>query len=178
MPLPIFNSQGRLYALKLVGTTLLSPVIGNEFVHNWAADQAISLATPFRDLGYTVCYYTQLDFADLKSNPCSKKSAFELVLLYVVISISYRVLQCIRSGYQEGKYFCTPHFGNTIKYLFSLVAAVLSFIMNSGADSLLWLWILITIIATGYSFYWDLKYDWGLLESNSKNWLLRKYISF
>jgi hypothetical protein len=100
MPLPIFNSQGRLYALKLVGTTLLSPVIGNEFVHNWAADQAISLATPFRDLGYTVCYYTQLDFADLKSNPCSKKSAFELVLLYVVISISYRVLQCIRSGYQ------------------------------------------------------------------------------
>ena len=68
--------------------------------------------------------------------------------------------------------------GNTIKYLFSLVAAVLSFILNSGADSLLWLWILITVIATGYSFYWDLKYDWGLLESNSKNWLLRKYISF
>lgn len=72
----------------------------------------------------------------------------------------------------------TPHMANTFKYLASLITAVISYIYNLGYTNLLWLWICTSVISTMYSYMWDLKYDWGLLETNSKNWLLRKYLTF
>lgn len=62
MPLPIFNHRGRIYALKLIGKSLLSPIIGVDFTIVWMTDQWQSLTTPLRDLAYTFCYYSRLDF--------------------------------------------------------------------------------------------------------------------
>lgn len=56
------------------------------------------MTTPLRDLAYSVCYYTRLDFNVLNVNPCKNSSTFEVVLLVVVIAISFRILQCIRLG--------------------------------------------------------------------------------
>jgi hypothetical protein len=141
-------------------------------------DQWISLATPLRDTAYTVCYYSQLDFDNISYNPCKSSSTFEVVLLAVVIASSYRILQCIRLGISQGKYMFTPHMVNTIKYLCSLSAAIVSFIYNQGYSVLLWVWIINSSLATFFSYYWDLKKDWDLLEDNSRNFLLRKYITF
>lgn len=74
MPLPILNHEGRLYALKLNLRCLLSPIIGVDFTIVWMTDQWISMATPLRDLAYTVCYYTRLDFNVISVNPCKNNS--------------------------------------------------------------------------------------------------------
>lgn len=100
IPLPIFNYEGRIYAVKLTLRSLVSPILGVDFVINWMTDQWISMATPLRDLAYTVCYYTRLDFKVISVNPCKSNSSFEVVLLVVVIAISYRIMQCLRMGYQ------------------------------------------------------------------------------
>jgi hypothetical protein len=121
------------------------------------------MATPLRDLAYTVCYFTNLNFDVVSVNPCKANSTFSVVLLVVVIAISYRIMQCIRLGYQEGKYFMTPHMANTLKYIISLGSAVASYIYNLGYSNLLWLWIVASAISTIYSYIWDLKFDWGLL---------------
>lgn len=68
--------------------------------------------------------------------------------------------------------------GNTFKYIASLIASVLAYVYNLGYPKLLGVWIMASAISTIYSYFWDLKYDWGLLEPNAKNWLLRKYLTF
>ncbi len=100
MPVPIFNYQGRLYAMKLIFKCIFSPYLGVEFIIVWMTDQWISLVTPFRDLSYTICYYNQLDFSNPSVNPCKDNSSFTFVMLPVVVAVGYRILQCIRMGYQ------------------------------------------------------------------------------
>jgi EXS family len=137
--------------------------MGVEFSIVWMTDQWISMATPLRDLAYTVCYYTRLDFKTPSVNPCKNNATFEVVSLVVVIALSYRMLQCIRLGISQGNYFCSLNFANTIKYTLSLGAALISYVYNIGYVNLLWLWIVISAISTFYSYYWDLKNDWSLL---------------
>jgi hypothetical protein len=69
IPLPIFNPKGRIYALKLILTSILSPFIGVIFPVIWMTDQVVSLVTPLKDFAYTVCYYTEIDFTT-DVNPC------------------------------------------------------------------------------------------------------------
>ncbi len=76
MPLPIFNHKGRIYALKLIGKSLISPLIGVDFTIIWMTDQWQSLTTPLRDLSYTICYFTRLDFDKPTINPCKDATTF------------------------------------------------------------------------------------------------------
>lgn len=62
VPLPILNYQGRLYALKLIIGSLISPITGVQFSIIWMTDQWISLSLPLRDFAYTICYYKEIDF--------------------------------------------------------------------------------------------------------------------
>ena len=180
MPLPIFNHEGRLYAAKLMIKTIISPIVGVEFGIVWMTDQWLSLITPFRDLRYTICYYTELKFDVPSINPCKNNNSFEIVVLIATIAISYRILQCIRLGISQGKYFTAPHFTNSIKYSLSLASAIMSFQYNldSSSQAFFVMWILVSCISTCVSHYWDLKHDWDLLYFDEKNFLLRKYLTF
>ena len=63
-PLPIFNWRSRLYSFKLAFISIFSPFLGVTFPVIWMTDQVISLVTPLKDFGYTVCYYQHIDFND------------------------------------------------------------------------------------------------------------------
>lgn len=143
-------------------------------------DQWLSLITPFRDLRYTICYYTELNFDLPKINSCRNNASFEIVVLITAIAISYRILQCIRLGYSQGKYFTAPHFTNSIKYSLSLISALLSFYYHLEPlnQPLFVFWIIISAVSTCFSYYWDLVHDWDLMQTNNKNFLLRKYLTF
>jgi hypothetical protein len=65
IPLPIFNYRGRLYMLKLVLKCFLAVFRGVDFPIIWMTDQWISMITPLRDLSYTVCFYTKIDFSKI-----------------------------------------------------------------------------------------------------------------
>lgn len=176
MPLPIFNHSGRLYALKLIGRSLISPLIGVDFTIVWMTDQWQSLTTPLRDLSYTICYFTRLDFDVPSVNPCKSATTFEVALLVIIIAVSYRILQCLRMGWDYG-FFCQGHMFNTIKYCLSLLSSVLSYLYKQY-ESLLGAWIAVSLASTLYAYVWDLRMDWGLLNLDNKNFLLRKYLTF
>lgn len=105
-PLPISYFRSRVYILKLLLRIIVSPFVGVPFVIAWGTDQLLSLITPFEDLAYTICYYFSLDFTDLevKNNNC-RQPAKVVVFVYATIIFMYRILQCIRQGYDKKKYW-------------------------------------------------------------------------
>ena len=71
-PCNIFNPTGRKYAFNLFLRSIASPFIGVDFTIVWMTDQWQSLITPMRDVAYTMCYYTRMDFDHPeKENPCA-----------------------------------------------------------------------------------------------------------
>ena len=93
----------------------------------------------------------------------------------------WRSMQCCRQMYDESIYFGTNNFYNLLKYQSSLCTTMLSFIMGlydgQTKQILMYCWILSSVISTIYSYYWDLKKDWGFL-TNSKNRFLRDDLCF
>lgn len=143
-------------------------------------DQVVSMATPLKDFSYTVCYYTEMNFQS-NENPCNDNNRVSVVLIVAISALSYRIIQCMRQGYDKGEYFCTPYFLNTMKYATSLITAILAFqyrLQQGQANSILPAWLVFAGISTIYSYAWDIKMDWGLLEKNDRHPLLRKYLTF
>ena len=63
-PIPILYWRSRLYAFKLALISMFSPFLGVTFPVIWMTDQVISLVTPLKDFGYTLCYYQNIDFKE------------------------------------------------------------------------------------------------------------------
>ena len=101
IPLPIFNHKGRIYAFKLLLASIISPCKGVTFPIVWMTDQAVSMVVPLKDFSYTVCYYTEMNFQSTE-NPCNETNRISVVLIVVVSALSYRIIQCIRQGYDKG----------------------------------------------------------------------------
>ena len=72
----------------------------------------------------------------------------------------------------------TPFFLNTLKYAATICTAVFSFEYKLGADKIQAAWLLFPVISLFYSFIWDLKMDWDLLQKNTKNKFLREKLVF
>jgi hypothetical protein len=111
-------------------------------------------------------------------NPCNDTNRISVVLIVAVSALSYRILQCLRQGYDKGEYFMTPFFFNTLKYAASLITAILAFQYRLVGSSLLAVWLVFAAISTIYSYFWDIKMDWNLLQKNDRNPCLRKYLTF
>jgi hypothetical protein len=108
-PFPIFYAKTRLFLFKTLIKIILSPIVGVVFMTTWATDQLVSLLTPFQDLIYTVCYFTSLDFADVQvlNNNC-KYPAKLGVFIFGIIVFSYRIMQCMKQGWDKRKYLWEP----------------------------------------------------------------------
>ena len=106
LPLPILNWRGRLFGWKMFLISVISPFIGVTFPVIWLTDQVVSLVTPFQDFAYTICYYTILDLYPANpeeyENPCSASTRVEIVFVVGAVAYSYRIIQCMRQGYDHG----------------------------------------------------------------------------
>ncbi len=89
-------------------------------------DQFISMAIPLKDASYTICYYTQGNFKST-INLCTDSSMAIPILAVGVFAGSYKILQCLRQGYEKKEYFFTPPFYNTLKFSFIILATVLAY---------------------------------------------------
>mgnify|MGYP002776795651 FL=1 len=79
--------------------------------------------------------------------------------------------QCVRRWIDERD---KSHITNGVKYISAFVASGASLTYSFNKTTLwMWVFILASTWATGISLYWDLCIDWGLLNWNSKNYLLR-----
>ena len=170
IPLPIFNYKGRLYAAKVIFWSASAPLLGVTYPVIWATDQLVSLANPFSDLVYSICYYTNLDAikhaeVSLRTNPCVDDTRSLVVLIVGTVAYSYRMMQCMKQGWDAVQYINTPPFYNTIKYTLSLITIIMSFIYKLD-NNLLALWVVFAAVTTVYSYCWDLKMDWGLMTND------------
>lgn len=66
---------------------------------------------------------------------------------------------------------------NLLKYLISLIAVSVAFTYKFYHD-LLPVYITVSLISMLYSYYWDLKHDWGFFEPGSRYPLLRSKLSY
>ena len=55
-------------------------------------------------------------------------------------------------------------FANMCKYLSSFVVVTTAYVASVVNNKYFLLWLPISIFSTLYSYYWDLKFDWGLLD--------------
>lgn len=176
-PFKLFNWKGRLYMWKIIVLCIVAPFRGVTFPLVWTTDQFISLVNPLKDFAYTVCYYTQLDLQNsTSSSRCS--GSIEVVFVAGCVALIMRVLQCFRVGYDNKSYFCAPVFYNTLKYLSSLLTLLFSYLYTASQPNIFAAWVVFAIISTLFSFYWDIKHDWGLLEKSRKNPFLRDNLCY
>jgi len=81
-------------------------------------------------------------------------------------------MQCIKSGFQgqgedEDKKYNKVDFFNGLKYVVAMISTILSYLMKNYGNPVLPAWVIFAAITSAYTYYWDLKYDWLLLDKNS-----------
>ncbi|EFJ06905.1 hypothetical protein SELMODRAFT_134638 [Selaginella moellendorffii] len=174
MPFNILYRATRYFFLNALWHCLLTPfykVIITDFL---LADQLTSQVPALRDLEYVLCYFGGGFFKDRNSNACLKNPTF-ITFGFVMALLPYwcRFSQCLRRWYDEKD---VMQLYNALKYFSAILAVAARLAYGYHKDPLL-LGFTIAISATAaiVSTYWDLVYDWGLLERNSANpWLRDK----
>ena len=175
-PIPyMFNWEGRKYFFRLMFKIFFLSFFVLDFTMGWATDQMVSFVTPIKDLEYTICYYISRfkDKDDIHPSQCYQNT-FVIGFLAAFIPVFYRMVQCSRSLLNKRKFFDYDLL-NFFKYFFTLMVAIFSYLIGKykNEQKFVYLWIGFALISTIYSYSWDLKMDWGLLQNNRKNRFLR-----
>ncbi len=85
-------------------------------------------------------------------------------------------MQCIKCGLQANPHNIIDYF-NGLKYTVALVSTILSYYYNNGSQ-IFPVWLVFAILTSIYTYYWDLKYDWLLLDVTARRKLLRNKITY
>ena len=176
----VFNGEGRYYMFKIMKNMVVSCFFV-DFTLSWATDQIVSFVIPIRDLEYTICYYVNHSFLGEDAEVCLNQEKITIAFIAAFIPLILRIIQCLRSMYQKEHRFCfNVDFFNMIKYLFSLITVFVSLGLNLDPTNnyFFYIWIFFASISTCYSYYWDLKMDWGFLDPNAKYKYLRPQLSY
>lgn len=176
-----FNGDGRRYLFKMVKNVFLYTFVHVDFTIMWATEQLLSFVIPIRDIEFSVCYYTQKIMTGEDGLYCSYTERLSLILIATAFPLILRISQCLKMMYQ--KYHCFKlclELLNAFKYLTTLITVIFSFFFSLDQNSELYfaMWVFFSIISTVYSYFWDIKVDWGFLESSSKHKYLRKQLSY
>ena len=89
------------------------------------------------------------------------------------------MVQCL-CCMRQNRTFIGKDFFNFLKYFASVLVAIVSYLagVNGREVNYVTLWIILGCISTAYSYFWDLKHDWGFLEPGAKKRFLRNTLVF
>jgi len=178
-PAPVFNWEGRKYFFRLMFKIFFLSFFTLDFTMAWATDQMVSFVTPIKDLEYTFCYYISRmkDDDDLHPSQC-RQNTFLIGFMAAFIPVFYRMVQCTRSMLNKRK-FIDPDLLNFFKYFFTLMTSIFSYLVGKyGNEKYVYIWIGFAAISAIYSYTWDLKMDWGLLQPNKRYKYLREKLIY
>lgn len=161
-----FNGKTRFFVKLLIVDMFKSPFFDFKFIIPWATDQFLSFAVSLRDFFFTFCYSVRLgQNGTILDNQCSTNtivSVFEAIMVFIPLYL--RMAQCLNRVYfAKNRYGKWKNFANFMKYLLSTITVIFSLLIKSSGI-FIYFWIVFVVCATIYSYYWDLKYDFGLLE--------------
>lgn len=148
------------------------------FLIIWISEQIASLTQPCTDFFFTCCYFFSKDLGRCKYLMPNFNSGL------VITIFIYRIIQSLKFWRQltlaraDKKYdFWSPPFLGTLRATSALLASTASIFYRlrlfSGA---LGLWLTFVIISTLWSWYVDLRGDWGLLNHQTKTLLRQKLL--
>ncbi|MCO5547340.1 hypothetical protein L7F22_000789 [Adiantum nelumboides] len=128
----------------------------------------------FRNAEYVLCYSIFGHFKEKNIGLCNSDNLHFAIITYVVSMVPYWwrfIQQCVRRWFDERK---SEHIKNGLKYFSAMLAAGISLTYKSSQTTT-WLaiFIVVSTLVAAYQLYWDLYKDWGLLRTDSKNYLLR-----
>lgn len=177
MPIKIMHSSSRMWLAKTLVRILTSGFHPSQFRDFFVTDIIASMTYSFVAIQTVFCisgYYVAGSTTILQS--CSLNQVWGPSLV-TALPAYFRLIQCFKR-YQETQ-LAYPHLTNAWKYVFSLIVVLLSLGARLTNNTLIWnLWIIFSIIATLYSYGWDIFFDWGLGRSDSQHIGLRNVLVY
>ncbi|KAI9169733.1 hypothetical protein LWI28_016846 [Acer negundo] len=176
MPFNFLYRSSRFFFLTCLFHCIAAPLYKVTLPDFFLADQFTSQVQALRSLEFYICYYGWGDVVH-RRNKCSSYGVYN-VFFFVVAVIPYmsRLLQCLRRMFEEKD---VMQGWNGMKYFVTIVAVCMRTALSLDKNNLGWLitsWIF-SVSAAIFGTYWDLVYDWGLLNRKSKNrWLRDKLL--
>ncbi|CAB4264926.1 unnamed protein product [Prunus armeniaca] len=171
-PFNIIYQSSRFRFLRVIRNIILSPLYKVVMLDFFMADQLCSQVPMLRNLEYVACYYITGSYKTQDYDYCMRVKNYR-DLAYAVSFLPYywRAMQCARRWFDEGQ---TSHLVNLGKYVSAMLAAGAKVAYEKERNiGWLCLVVIMSTFATVYQLYWDFVKDWGLLQMNSKNPLLR-----
>ncbi|GMI75337.1 PHO1 homolog 3 [Hibiscus trionum] len=171
LPFNILYRSSRFFLLTCLFHCICAPLYKVTLPDFFLADQLTSQVQAIRSLEFYICYYGWGDFKH-RENTCKDSSVYN-TFYFIVAVLPYmaRFLQCLRRLFEEKD---SLQGLNGLKYFLTIVAVCLrtAYSINKGIGWRIIAWV-VSAIAAIFCTYWDLVYDWGLLNRHSKNFLLR-----
>ncbi|KAI9387402.1 hypothetical protein POPTR_010G165800v4 [Populus trichocarpa] len=174
-PFNMFYRSSRFLLLTCIFHCIAAPLYKVTLPDFFLADQLTSQVQSLRSLEFYICYYAWGDYKHRRNN-CKESPVF-ITFSFIVAVIPYwsRLLQCLRRLFEEKD----PMQGyNGLKYFLTIVAVCLrtAYNINNGDGWRAIAWVFSSVAAI-IGTYWDLVFDWGLLQRHSKNrWLRDKLL--
>ena len=189
-PTKTFYRDARFWAIKIFFRIIFAPFFYVNFADFWLADQLTSLAPVFLDFQYFFCFYaSDTSWLDLNWNDadydemylCGNKYMFVRPLI-TILPAWFRFAQCLRRM-RDTNHKCL-HLANAAKYSTTFFVIIFSTLYSYNQtphtkNTFFGFWILSLLISSSYSYYWDVKLDWGLFDKKAEeNKLLREEIIY
>ncbi|KAJ6322389.1 hypothetical protein OIU77_012275 [Salix suchowensis] len=175
LPFNMFYRSARFFLLTCIFHSIAAPLYKVTLPDFFLADQLTSQVQSLRSLEFYICYYGWGDYKH-RQNTCRSNTVFR-TFSFIIAVIPYwsRLLQCLRRLFEEKD----PMQGyNGLKYFLTIVAVCLrtAYSLNQVVSWRAIAWFF-SAIAAIIGTYWDIVFDWGLLQRHSKNrWLRDKLL--
>ncbi|XP_011403470.1 PREDICTED: phosphate transporter PHO1 homolog 1-like [Amphimedon queenslandica] len=182
-PFKVLYRSGRLSLIFVFVRIMMAPLPVVKFGDFWLADQLNSMVPLLLDVQYFICYSSlSISWTDeLKLKSCTM-SPIGIRAIISCLPALWRFWQTIRCYQKTRK---VAHLINAGKYFTTFPVVIFAFIFSIEVKSRSWnsltfsqvgwiiiLWCISSVIHSLYTFYWDIRMDWGLL-CISKGTLLR-----
>lgn len=181
----VFEREFRRELIYTTFQTMIAPFGRVSLRETFLGDILTSVVKPLIDFAYVVMFfsYKSIDKDGNVRDPMwyseegSKSDimpGWTCVLILSLLPLNFRFWACIHKVYHGHVY---PSIFNAGKYFFGMVAVVIAALFTKGMVSLEVVYAA-KIFSTCYSYFWDIKFDWGLLRFEGGHCLLRRHISY
>lgn len=166
-PFPeILDYEPRCYIFNLIKESIQLHI---EFLHVWCVEQFISFIGIFRGLEYTICYYAYFHQSEKSVDDyCSYKHSHFKFFVIALLPNLFRLIQCLLYlfKYISNRYIFISQIMNLVKNLLIIFTCFMSYLsMHFYFKRIFFkIWIILVVTGSIFSSFYDLKYDFGLLQ--------------
>lgn len=163
-PIDHFQKEARFALLQSLLNCLRAPFMKVTFRDFFFADVLCSAPIIFQDITSFGCLASSDDFIKVRHGQCPRAKNFSY--FFILLPLWIRLMQCLRRFHDDRKNITQAY--NAGKYATSLVQGLfLAAYKIYGGTFLYVITILLRVLATGFSYGWDIYMDWGLLRASN-----------